>query len=103
MPATNAPALPFNANRCPACNRVKGNASTIDAQGVATCTRCSAIFSTRRLYLGDSYGYVRPFMTSTAVPADQLRYFDFDVLGSQGPDRRHGWFDPATRLVVQAG
>lgn len=69
--------------------------------GTHICQNCGAIGGT--VYLGESYNIVKPFMTSEDVPMDETIYFDFQTLGSEGIGRRHGWFDPKTRLVVQAG
>lgn len=56
------------------------------------------------LYLGESYSYVLPFMSNqTSIPDERLRYFDFSGLGSNGPYRRHGWFDTQTKTIVQVG
>lgn len=97
MPNTNNP------HECPACSRIKGNASTTDSRGVDTCTACGCVFTTRAIYLGDSGHYVLPFMTTTPPPIEQCRPFDLTTLGSAGLQRTHGWFDPATKLVVQVG
>jgi hypothetical protein len=32
-----------------------------------------------------------------------IRYYDFTTLSSQGIGRRHGWYNPATKLIVQTG
>lgn len=95
--------LPYNVGRCPGCNRVKGNKA--DAKGVYTCSKCGAIFHNPGLmYLGDSYGYVLPQWDAEGAckPEDQ-RYYDLSVLGSEGPERRHGWFNPATKRITQVG
>lgn len=89
--------------RCPACNgrRIK----TIPRAGVVpehrTCRRCNAIFG--QMYLGDSFTLVLPFFTKRTVPDSEARYFDFVTVGSEGVSRRHGWYDPETRGVVQIG
>ncbi len=88
---------------CPGCSHVDGNESTCDSNDVATCCGCGGIFTTRRIYLGDSYAYAGAFMAPEDVPMERRQYFDLDVLGSAGPDRRHGWIDRETRMVVQAG
>lgn len=90
---------------CPACSHVEGNEESVDSMGVATCQGCSGIFTTRPIYAGDSFRYVLPhFIDPASEPAPEAwRYFDLDVLGSRGPERRHGFYDPATRLVVQVG
>lgn len=67
-----------------------------------TCQRCRGLISTS-IYLGDSYGLVRPFFDAPDVAAAQTRYFDFICVGSEGVTRRHGWYNPATRLTTQLG
>lgn len=88
-----------NPQGCPAC----GHKRAIETETVQVyhCAKCGAIYGT--CYLGDSYGFVSPWMAKEQVPAERLRYFDFTTLGSQGVGRRHGWYDPSTRLVHQVG
>jgi len=94
---------------CPCCGKrltVKALNTQVEVNGrkvvgTRTCQNCGAISGT--VSLGDSYSIVKPFMTCEDVPMAQTIYFDFKTLGSQGIGRRHGWFDPKTRLVVQAG
>lgn len=87
-----------NPRACRACDNVRGNKEV--RTGVYTCAKCEAIFGT--CYLGDSYAYVLPRMAE-GEPKQPLRYFDFTTLGSAGVGRRHGWYDPATRLIHQIG
>ena len=56
-------------------------------------------------YLGDSYSIVKPYFAPNAneIPTEQTRYYDLTTLGSQGIGRRHGWFDPQSRYIVQTG
>jgi hypothetical protein len=86
---------------CPGCSapRAKQKPHKVVA-GVFECTRCKAVHG--RCYLGDSYGIVRPWFSSRTDLKDAV-YFDFETVGSEGLDRRHGWYDPATRLVLQIG
>jgi hypothetical protein len=89
-------------DECPACSNRRGNKA--DSRFVYTCKACGGIFSTSGiLYLGDSYSYVLPRFETAEVPAEQTRYFDFLCLGSKGLERRHGWFNPATKLITQVG
>lgn len=91
-------------HECPACSNIAGNAATADRNDVDTCTGCGAIFTTRRIYLGDSYQYAKAFwFKGTDPPPEQWVYFDLDVLGSEGIGRRHGWIDRETKLILQAG
>jgi hypothetical protein len=46
---------------------------------------------------------VLPGMSATEVPLEQIRYFDFTTVGSAGLGRRHGWYNPATKLITQVG
>ncbi len=84
---------------CPACSHKKGHEVK---PFVYTCGACDAIFSDH-IYLGDSYSFVLPQWAEGEVPAERTRYFDFTCLGSQGVTRRHGWYDTATRKIVQVG
>ena len=84
---------------CPACNSKKVREVKLF---VSQCQNCEAIFSDN-IYLGESFSFVLPYMAKETVPAENLRYFDFTCLGSKGIERRHGWYDPATKLVHQIG
>lgn len=85
---------------CPACSHTKG----VEVKPfVYTCGACDAIFADH-IYLGGSYEYVLPFMSSEPnVPQERMRYFDFTCVGSKGLTRRHGWYDTATKRIVQVG
>lgn len=89
---------------CPACNHKKSRPYR-KPNGQPTpaneCTKCGAVFGT--LYLGESYGIVKPWMTAENIDPNDTRYYDFECLGSEGITRRHGWFDPSTGLIVQVG
>ena len=85
---------------CRACSNSRGNRET-STLGVYTCAKCGAIFGS--CYLGDSYSLVLPYFTPDPVSPERQRYFDFSTLGSTGLGRRHGWFDPETRLITQVG
>lgn len=83
---------------CPACNskRTKIRPGTM----LFDCTKCQAVFG--KAYLGESYDYVLPQFDPNPNPPEQ-RYFDFMCLSSKGVVRRHGWFNPATKLLTQVG
>lgn len=85
---------------CPACNHKKSRRVSIL---VERCTQCEAIFNRAPMSLGDSYKYVLPRFTHEETPIDRQRHFDFQCLSSEGLIRRHGWFDPETRLITQTG
>jgi hypothetical protein len=42
------------------------------------------------------------YIVAVTVPED-LRFFDFTLLGSAGVSRSHGWFHRVSRNVVQFG
>jgi hypothetical protein len=89
--------------KCPACNNGK-RLKEIRAFTVMECPKCRAIFSGNcYLYLGESYSYVLPYFAKEEVPPEKLRYYDFMCIGSMGIMRRHGWYDPATKLIHQVG
>jgi hypothetical protein len=94
----NAPAQRLDTG-CPACGHKVVRPT--DLARVFTCAKCDAVFGD--CYLGDSYGFVLPFMIATEPHAGEMRYYDFTCLGSKGVTRRHGWYDPATKLIVQVG
>ena len=98
MPATCEPFCKLH-EHCPACGGRRFKAT--DHWSIKTCTRCNAIFG--KCYLGESYGIVLPYLTDEDVPTERTRYYDFDCIGSKGLTRRHGWFDPATKLITQVG
>lgn len=85
---------------CPACSHKLG---TRLGPQLMRCAKCGATFGT--LYLGDSYGIVKPAWhpEPDKVPHDRIRYFDFTTLGSEGIGRRHGWYDTLTGLIIQVG
>lgn len=95
-------------NHCPGCGK-KLTIKTLNTNypvngrniiGVHECPKCKAVFGT--CYLGESYSIVKPWM-SDRPDMDGARYYDFTVLTGNGIDRRHGWFDPDTRLILQVG
>ena len=67
---------------------------------VVACRDCGGIYTTRPIYLGDSYAVVLPRWHEGAD--GDTRYFDLEVLGS-GSGRRHGWFNIETRGITQTG
>ena len=69
--------------------------------GIRQCAKCGAIFGT--CYLGESYTLVLPYWAPENVTPEATRYFDFQTLGSKGIGRRHGWYDTATKRIVQTG
>lgn len=90
----------MSCKECPACGGKRTKADPERIQ-IRHCTRCEAIFGT--CYLGDSYSLVLPYWADKEVAPEKLRYYDFTTLGSEGIGRRHGWYDPETRLTHQIG
>ena len=87
---------------CPACSS-RDNLEHSNA-ALASCGRCGALFTTRPIPAGDSYALVAPRWATDPAADSRARYFDLDVLQGDGTvSRRHGWFDPETRLVTQVG
>lgn len=84
---------------CRGCGSKRGQ-KEIESQ-IYQCGKCGAIYGTT--YLGDSYKYVLPNMTSRVVFPEDLRYYDFTCLSSKGIIRRHGWYDVTSKLIVQVG
>jgi hypothetical protein len=87
-------------DRCPACHEGKRTTHPTLAT-IFTCQRCEALYGD--CYLGESYSLVRPWFSKDPTADRRARYFDFTTLGSKGVDRRHGWYDPTTRLITQVG
>lgn len=84
---------------CPNCGGKRKKETAVI--GTFECQKCGAIFG--QCYLGESYELVEPFFTTENVPPEKTRYYDIECLGSDGIKRRHGWFDPVTKLIVQVG
>jgi hypothetical protein len=65
---------------------------------------CGALYTTRAIYRGDSYQAVLPGWDGVgACATGEERYFDLEVLGSDGLARRHGWYNPTTKRITQTG
>ena len=89
--------------KCPACDSTSSKAHPV-ADGVVTCAKCGALYTTRAIYKGVSTSLVLPIWAATGAcaPGDE-RYFDLMSLGSDGLARRHGWYNPATKRITQTG
>ncbi len=94
---------------CPACSAPSAKVrKDLDRWGgIFECKVCGAIFG-GGMYRGDSYQIVKPFFADkatekTAKAAGTIKYFDLMVLGGDGYERRHGWFDTTSGLVTQVG
>ena len=91
---------------CPCCGASQNHSSAHSHAGrVRECRKCKAIYTQTgsTIYLGESYTLVRPGLTEDPEADKRHVYFDFSCLGSKGLSRRHGWFDPQTRLITQVG
>ena len=67
------------------------------------CPHCEAIQSHTYIYLGESYSLVLPYFDTGECNPDDQRYYDFLVLFGNKTDRRHGWYNPATKRITQVG
>ena len=67
------------------------------------CRKCGALYTPagRSIYLGESYAVVSPYMTDGDL--DGAVYYDLLTIGSEGIRRRHGWYDPRTKRILQVG
>jgi len=83
---------------CPACSSQKYQKT--DIAGVRKCSNCGAVYGS--CYKGESYAIVLPFFSKDPNPRAQV-YFDLIVLGSDGLERRHGWYNPADQRITQVG
>jgi hypothetical protein len=92
---------------CPACgaglhmrpNQLSGFGPL---SAVFRCRQCSAVFGvcTRE----EATELVIPAMSKEDAPPEYWRCYDLQVFaGSQLLERRHGWFDLRTRLILQIG
>ena len=86
---------------CTSCNSTNVTSTTHHA--IYTCDACGGLLSTG-IYRGDVFSFVHlhRWHTGEERPED-LRYFDFTILGSEGISRSHGWFHAVTKDVVQFG
>ena len=87
-------------NQCRCCDNFESKENEIST-GIYKCSICGAIYG--MCYLGQSYEFVLPYMTEDDVPPEETSYYDFTCIGSKGVTRRHGWYQPSTRLIVQVG
>ena len=97
----------FNMDACGGCGATKGTKAEGTPIEVYTCTGCGGLVG--RCYKGESFGMVLPYFVTDAraselkAAEDHGRYFDLTVLGGNGVERRHGWFDQATKGIIQVG
>jgi hypothetical protein len=90
---------------CPNCGKKISqkalNQRYLNIIGVYECQHCKAVLG--QCYRGESYMIVKPWMSAEDAPLDRWRHYDLTVLGGNGIERRHGWFDAHTRLILQVG
>jgi len=89
----------FGTTPCPCCSATRGNAVEVNgrlAHGLYLCEGCGGLLGS--CYRGDS-----PVLMVFGEDGDESRYFDLDLLGSDGISRVHGFYNPATMKVVQFG
>lgn len=85
---------------CPACSgSLKAKDGRVDLD---ECRRCGGVVS-QSMYKGDSFEVVLPFFETGSYEPEEERYFDLTVVGSEGVERRHGWYLPRTRRITQVG
>lgn len=78
------------------------NTRYMGISGVFECAKCGAVQG--KCYKGESYKIVKASMAQdTDASFDNAFYYDIEVLGSRGIERRHGWADKTTRLIIQVG
>ena len=89
---------------CPVCNGNKSDWYCTDKgrliYGVEVCRKCGAVYGT--CYKGESYEIVLPYWDVEQSNVEQ-RYFDLVLLGSEGKERTHGWYNPKTKKITQVG
>jgi hypothetical protein len=87
---------------CPLCGKRKSSKAHSALPDARKCSSCGALFG--QGYKGDLMRLVRLGSLQANVTEEGTeQYFDFTVISSAGVDRVHGWFDPATKNVVQYG
>ena len=89
---------------CPCCEASETYSRSTDNINVLECRKCSSLYTREgsSIYLGESYQIVLPHF-SRETSMEGARYFDLLTLGSKGIKRRHGWFDPSSKLLLQVG
>ena len=85
---------------CTACNH--SHFSPTAHHSVITCNGCGGVQGT--ITRGDitQFVHLHRWHTGDERPED-LRFFDFTILGSEGVSRSHGFFHAVTKDVVQFG
>jgi len=86
-------------SKCPACGSKKRKATKLF--DVFVCGRCGALYG--ECWKGESYSFVLPHWETGKYYPHEVRYYDLTVLGSDGIERRHGWYLPRTKRIVQVG
>ena len=92
---------------CAACSgrlhpvKKDGTTKTETYTGLFACDRCGGLHG--EMYRGEAPTVVNINRMSSRQDTDGGRYFNLALLGSEGVRHVHGWFDPATKLVLQFG
>lgn len=85
---------------CEACGTKRNRKQVAGAATLYACPVCGAL--TGSCYRGDVYRHVALHLPMAAQAEGKETYFDLTIVGST-VSRVHGWFDSATRRVVQFG
>lgn len=85
---------------CPSCGSSRDSRQVVGRSQLYVCGRCGSLHGTA--YLGESYEFVLPYMTSSVEGVAEFPY-DLVTLGSRGVERRHGFYQPSTKLITQVG
>ncbi|NIR06838.1 MAG: hypothetical protein GTN82_15585 [Candidatus Aminicenantes bacterium] len=83
---------------CPCCGRKHNAVSTTI---MMYCGECKAVFTP--LYKKVSFAYSTNFVETEMESGEDwgnYRYFDIALVNNE---RRHGWYNPQTRNIVQVG
>lgn len=88
-----------NYSKCPACSCTKK--TTLGTTGLHVCKECECLYG--NITLGNSYLYVKPYMTTDPTADERAVPYDMTCLSSRGIERRHGFYDKASGLITQVG
>lgn len=95
--------------RCPACRSL--DLAQRPIEGIRFCHLCDAIFGDTTPEKVSQVVKDKMHPDPDSVPRENWRYYDLRILPSTGTlldaeidyTRIHGWFDPETSLILQAG
>jgi len=86
---------------CPGCSEPVETGTRL-GPGVIECAGCGGTITTRPIWLGETFRYVSNSWDPEGS-FEGARYYDLTYLGSKGLGRRHGWYQPKTKGIVQTG